>query len=397
MSWYSEKLHIAKAFKSMAKSINTDMNIQKRLVGILEYVQRATESVCIQAYDLHDILLECAETSEKRVVTSEGYRAATLKELNLRGYELKTTVYSKLTCNIENEENVKHIAMLQWMINGSMEAYGRAGYYTSQKTMGAQLEEARDGVVNAVKYVLEGGFDKDLPAIREGKDKLRKYEETAETKAYSLVKLIAETERLISKYGYTNDYQKTTHNIIKDYKKRNHKKRTYDLSHKQLASIRYTYLSLRKMELEDGESTFTEYSIKIDGLSDEDNDIIIKMMNNEDRLAGKDTEFAYRILRSVIRFKKCSEKQMNVIRDTFKKVEIMLDEQIVEVDTSAVFSDEVFNPYEEEVSVDRSDVFSNDDNKFRKVNFEMSEEAPKLSEIYEELDFEGKKDSILGI
>lgn len=254
-------------------------------------------------------LVEASKQTAYYVTTALGERLATKNEIK----SIVSGVYKKDTYFLPKEKREK-LLLFGWCVTGDERYYYQSGAERYKDDF-TKLEKLHNKIMDAIEWLSsEEFFEKDIKELAKGAKPIE-YPDKAddEIKEGSLVAML----KYIKEHG-TED---TSYDrIALDIAEKCLKYKKYAISEKQLYIVKKVYEKLTKPVEQEPIIEEIPKKLKDNKPNLFNDELVDKIKEIVKHPLFKKSGFVAKIIESVLRYKKCSEKQYDVIMEEYKKL-----------------------------------------------------------------------------
>ena len=299
-------------------------------------------------------LVDASKQTAYYVTTALGERLATKNEIK----SIVSGVYKKDFYYLSNEKRSK-LLLFGWCVTGDEKYYMQSNVDRYRKEFD-RLEKLYEEIWNSLTWLASDEFlTEDLKELAKGLKEIDypdvADDEIKEGSLVSMLKYIQENGEDTTRYGQ----------IALDIAEKCIKYKTYDISEKQYYIVKIVYDQLVGKETpKENKYGETLKNGKPNLFNDELFDKISKIAKHK---SFKRDGFVAKVIGSVVRYKKCSEKQYNVLMEEYSRLGLDVEEAFnfgsgaVEIDTTNDSKQDIKSKASS-FFIDDEDDFDNDKN-----------------------------------
>jgi len=299
-------------------------------------------------------LVDASKQTAYYVTTALGERLATKNEIK----SIVSGVYKKDFYYLSNEKRSK-LLLFGWCVTGDEKYYMQSNVDRYRKEFD-RLEKLYEEIWNSLTWLASDEFlTEDLKELAKGLKEIDypdvADDEIKEGSLVSMLKYIQENGEDTTRYGQ----------IALDIAEKCIKYKTYDISEKQYYIVKIVYDQLVEKETPK-ENNYGE-TLKNGKPNLFNDELFAKISKIAKHKSFKRDGFVAKVIGSVVRYKKCSEKQYNVLMEEYSRLGLDVEEAFnfgsgaVEIDTTNDSKQDIKSKASS-FFIDDEDDFDNDNN-----------------------------------
>lgn len=299
-------------------------------------------------------LVEASKQTAYYVTTALGERLATKNEIK----SIVSGVYKKDTYFLPKEKREK-LLLFGWCVTGDEKYYNQSNVERYKKEFD-RIEKLYEEIWNSLTWLASNEFlTEDLKELAKGLKEIDypdvADDEIKEGSLVSMLKYIQENGEDTTRYGQ----------IALDIAEKCIKYKTYDISEKQYYIVKIVYDQLVGKETPK-ENNYGE-TLKNGKPNLFNDELFAKISKIAKHKSFKRDGFVAKVIGSVVRYKKCSEKQYNVLMEEYSRLGLDVEEVFnfgsgaVEIDTTNDSKQDIKSKASS-FFIDDEDDFDNDNN-----------------------------------
>ena len=299
-------------------------------------------------------LVDASKQTAYYVTTALGERLATKNEIK----SIVSGVYKKDFYYLSNEKRSK-LLLFGWCVTGDEKYYMQSNVNRYKKEFD-RIEKLYEEIWNSLTWLASNEFlTEDLKELAKGLKEIDypdvADDEIKEGSLVSMLKYIQENGEDTTRYGQ----------IALDIAEKCIKYKTYDISEKQSYIVKIVYDQLVEKETPK-ENNYGE-TLKNGKPNLFNDELFAKISKIAKHKSFKRDGFVAKVIGSVVRYKKCSEKQYNVLMEEYSRLGLDVEEAFnfgsgaVEIDTTNDSKQDIKSKASS-FFIDDEDDFDNDNN-----------------------------------
>ncbi len=299
-------------------------------------------------------LVDASKQTAYYVTTALGERLATKNEIK----SIVSGVYKKDFYYLSNEKRSK-LLLFGWCVTGDEKYYMQSNVNRYKKEFD-RIEKLYEEIWNSLTWLASDEFlTEDLKELAKGLKEIDypdvADDEIKEGSLVSMLKYIQENGEDTTRYGQ----------IALDIAEKCIKYKTYDISEKQYYIVKIVYDQLVGKETPK-ENNYGE-TLKNGKPNLFNDELFAKISKIAKHKSFKRDGFVAKVIGSVVRYKKCSEKQYNVLMEEYSRLGLDVEEAFnfgsgaVEIDTTNDSKQDIKSK-DSSFFIDDEDDFDNDNN-----------------------------------